>query len=46
MVKLIFGYEKFKDDGDSIDNCIDYVFNDWKICDCGNVFLGMFQKVM
>tara|TARA_R110000782_G_scaffold82936_2_gene162932 strand:- start:3775 stop:5100 length:1326 start_codon:yes stop_codon:yes gene_type:complete len=45
MVKLIFGYEKFKDDGDSIDNCIDYVFNDWKICDCGNVFLGMFQKV-
>ena len=45
MDKLIFGYEKFKDDGDPIDNCIDYVFNDWKICDCGNIFLGMLQKV-
>jgi len=43
--KLVFGYEKFKDDGDPIDNCIDYVFNDWKICDCGNVFLGMLQRV-
>ena len=26
MKKIIFGYEKFKDDGDPIDNCIDYVF--------------------
>ena len=45
MEKLIFGYEKFKDDGDPIDNCIEYDFNGWKICDCGNVFLGMLQRV-
>ena len=45
MEKLIFGYEKFKDDGDPIDNCIDYVFNDWKIADCGNIFLAMLQRI-
>jgi hypothetical protein len=43
--KLVFGYERLKDDGDPIDNCIDYVFQDWKICDCGNIFLGMIQKM-
>ena len=43
--KLVFGYEKFKDDGDPIDNCIEYDYNGWKICDCGNIFLGMLQKV-
>ena len=45
MDKLILGYEKLKEDGDPIDNCIDYTFRDWKICDCGNVFLGMLQRV-
>ena len=45
MKKIIFGYEKFKDDGDPIDNCIDYVFNDWKIADCGNIFLAMLQRI-
>ena len=45
MKKIIFGYEKFKDDGDPIDNCIDYVFNDWKIADCGIIFLAMLQRI-
>ena len=32
---------------DPIENCIDFVFKreNWPLCDCGNFFLGMFQKV-
>ena len=32
---------------DPIENCIDFVFKNRKLvlCDCGNFFLGMFQKV-
>ena len=42
---MIFGYEQFKKDGDPIDNCRDYVFEDWRICDTGTIFLNMFQRV-
>ena len=45
FTKVIFGYEKLQDDGDPIENCLDFVSNDWAICDCGNFFCGMFQNV-
>ena len=45
FTKVIFGYEKLQDDGDPIENCLDFVSNNWNICDCGNFFCGMFQNV-
>ena len=42
---MIFGYENLMEDGDPVENCIDYDFKGWKICDCGNVLLGMLQRV-
>ena len=33
------------EDGDPIENCIDYDFQGWKICDCGGYFVGLFQIV-
>ena len=45
MSKLIFGFDRFKEDGDPLPNCEDYIFKGKKICNCGNVFLGMIQNV-
>ena len=45
MSKLIFGFDRFKEDGDPLPNCEDYIFQGRKICNCGNVFLGMLQNV-
>ena len=42
---MIFGYERLQEDGDPIENCLDFVSNNWNICDCHNYFCGMFQKV-
>jgi hypothetical protein len=42
---IVFGYEKFKEDGDPLDNCRDYAFENWKICDTNTIFLNMFQRV-
>ena len=42
---FIFGYEKFKENGDPIDNCIDYSFEGWRICDNSNILLNMFQHM-
>tara|TARA_Y100000592_G_scaffold31682_2_gene50459 strand:+ start:1121 stop:2446 length:1326 start_codon:yes stop_codon:yes gene_type:complete len=43
--KIVFGYDKIREDGDPIDNCIKYDFNGWKICDTEEIILGMVQKV-
>ena len=45
MSKLIFGFDRFKENGDPLPNCEDYIFQGRKICNAGNVFLGMFQNV-
>ena len=45
MSKLIFGYDRFKENGDPLPNCEDYEFQGRKVCNCGNVFLGMIQNV-
>ena len=46
MSKLILGFNKFKEEnGDPLPNCEDYKFQGSKICNCGNVFLGMFQDI-
>jgi hypothetical protein len=45
MSKLIFGFDRFKENGDPLPNCEDYEFQGRKVCNCGNVFLGMFQKI-
>ena len=45
MSKIVFGYDKIREDGDPIDNCIKYDFNGWKICDTEEIILGMVQKV-
>ena len=45
MSKLIFGFDRFKEDGDPLPNCEDYEFEGRKVCNCGNVFLGMLQNV-
>jgi len=45
MGKLIFGFDRFKEDGDPLPNCEDYEFEGRKVCNCGNVFLGMLQNV-
>tara|TARA_B100000029_G_scaffold469905_1_gene508251 strand:- start:3720 stop:5087 length:1368 start_codon:yes stop_codon:yes gene_type:complete len=42
---FIFGYEKFKENGDPLDNCIDYSFEGWRICDNSNILLNMFQHM-
>jgi len=43
---MIFGFNKFKEEnGDPLPNCEDYEFQGRKICNCGNVFLGMFQDI-
>jgi len=42
---MIFGYENLMEDGDPVENCIDYDFQGWKICDCGSYFVGLFQIV-
>ena len=42
---MIFGYEKLQENGEPIENCLDFVSNNWNICDCHNYFCGMFQKV-
>lgn len=43
--KLIFGFENFLSNGDPLPNCYDYEFKGNKICNSGNVFLGMFQQI-
>ena len=43
--KVIFGYEQLKKGGDPIDNCRDYSFKNWNICNTGTIFLNMFQRV-
>jgi hypothetical protein len=45
MNKLIFGFDQFKEDGDPIPNLETFEFDDKKICNCGNVFLGMLQDI-
>ena len=45
MSKIVFGFDKIKEDGDPIDNCINYDFNGWKICDTEEIILGMVQKI-
>lgn len=45
MSKLIFGFDRFKGNGDPLPNCEDYEFQGRKVCNCGNVFLGMIQNV-
>ena len=45
MSKLILGFDRFKENGDPLPNCEDYKFKGRKICNCGNVFLGMFQDI-
>ena len=45
MSKLILGFDRFKENGDPLPNCEDYKFQGSKICNCGNVFLGMFQDI-
>ena len=45
MSKLIFGFDRFKENGDPLPNCEDYTFKGNKVCNCGNVFLGMLQNV-
>jgi hypothetical protein len=42
---MIFGFDRFKENGDPLPNCEDYIFQGRKICNCGNVFLGMFQDI-
>ena len=42
---MIFGFDKFKEDGDPLPNCEDYEFQGRKVCNCGNVFLGMIQNI-
>ena len=42
---MIFGYENLMEDGDPVENCIDYDFQGWKICNCGSYFVGLFQIV-
>ena len=42
---FIFGYEKFQKNGDPLDNCIDYSFEGWRICDNSNILLNMFQHM-
>ena len=44
MSKIVFGFDKIKEDGDPIDNCINYDFNGWKICDTEEIILGMVGK--
>ena len=46
MSKLILGFDRFKEDGDPLPNCEDYEFKGRKVCNCGNVFLGMFQDII
>ena len=45
MSKLILGFDRFKENGDPLPNCEDYEFQGRKVCNCGNVFLGMFQDI-
>jgi len=45
MSKLIFGFDRFEKNGDPLPNCEDYKFKGNKVCNCGNVFLGMFQDM-
>ncbi|MBC8428600.1 hypothetical protein H8D04_01815 [bacterium] len=42
---MIFGFDKLKENGDPLPNCEDYEFKGRKVCNCGNVFLGMFQDI-
>ena len=45
MNKLIFGFDQFKKDGDPIPNLENFEFDNKKVCNCGNVFLGMLQDI-
>ena len=45
MSKLILGFDRFKENGDPLPNCEDYKFKGRKVCNCGNVFLGMIQNI-
>ena len=45
MNKLIFGFDQFKEDGDPIPNLENFEFDGRKICNCGNVLLGMLQDI-
>ena len=45
MNKLIFGFDQFKEDGDPLPNLENFEFDNKKICNCGNVFLGMLQDI-
>ncbi len=42
---MIFGFDRFKDNGDPLPNCEDFTFLNNGVCNCGNVFLGMFQDI-
>ena len=42
---MIFGFDKIKENGDPLPNCEDYEFQGLKVCNCGNVFLGMLQDI-
>ena len=42
---MIFGFDRFKDNGDPLPNCENFTFLNNGVCNCGNVFLGMFQDI-